>query len=217
MIQANLVKNFTYCFMKLSLLKEYDIKRIFYILLILYFLLAYFKTWYSYDLPPNWISWFDQSEYYKSTLSIINFNFAKENHFYPLGYSLLAVFPSLIFKHHGFALLNLIFYIVIIYSIYSLFQNEIGHLWAAVTSLIIFIYDKSVIFELITPWTNNAVFAFYSLIILIFIKNFYNLKDIINLGFLFFGFIFCRPSDVIYLLPIFLTIYISLFNDKKSQ
>jgi hypothetical protein len=199
----------------IKLRKEQNIMRIYFALITIIYLVTYFKFWVNGTAPPAWQYWFDQSKYYESATSLLKLNFSPGNHFYPLGYQIAALIPVLLLKQHGYGLLNLVLCLITFYFVFKIIRIYCGALVSAFIALLLYRYDSQVTFELVTPWTNNIVFTFYAAIAFLFLKNRINKKIIIYIGLLYGGILLSRPSDIIYLLPIYLSILIKLVNHKK--
>jgi hypothetical protein len=190
---------------------------LFFIIVAGLFLATYIQFW---VLPnqngvPGWAGWFDQSKYYQSAQALTVLNFDPNLHFYPLGYQILAAFPVALFGHHGYGVLNFILFLITAYCLLKLANSLMPYGASIVSILFLLFYDQQIIFVLVTPWTNNAVLAVYAIFVLFFIKDFYKIFDLIILGLAGGYLFFCRPGDIVILLPIYIYLFLYLLNKKN--
>lgn len=176
---------------------------------------SYLKYWVNGLESPSWIYWFDQSKYYESVLALLKLDFSSSSHFYPLGYQLAALIPVFFLKQHGYGLLNLFLCLITFYFIYKICRIYLNTIISALISLLLFRYDSQITFELVTPWTNNIVLTLYSIIAFLFLQKKINIYIALYFGLLFGGILFSRPSDIIYLIPIYISILIIFIINKK--
>jgi len=169
----------------------------------------------------DWRLWYDQSQYYHMSQTIVNGTFSSSDYVYGLGYPILGIpFGALenlssIFSDHQFFLPNLLLLIGIIYITfdYSNYLNK--NIKISFLCVILLLFSTVFLIWFIEPW-NNHVLSFAVLAVFYLLqKNFPNAsnKQLIIAG-LIAGWTFSsRYVDVIWLLPMFATFLI--FNPKK--
>jgi hypothetical protein len=188
-----------------------------FIVLVLGFAIAYARYW---IIPtsggiPGWAGWYDQSKYYESVQALLRFDFSASHHVFPLGYQLLAALPVLILNHHGYGLLNLALFLITAVGLHKLAKSLLPVSWAAIAIAFIFLYDQQIMLGLVTPWTNNASLAFFALISMVFLRSSWSRRDLVLLGLSAGGVFFCRPGDVVFLVPIYVWIGGVLARERR--
>lgn len=202
-------------FLKNNKILSIHLDKLFITLISIAFTYNYYINWISSDGIPGWVSWADQQWYYKSVQALLRFDFSSENHLYPLGYQILAILPVGIFGYHGYGFLNLILFIIINISFYQILKNYVTPIYSALSISIIFLYDSQILYVFTTPWTNIASLALFSIIAYIFINRELTRNNTIFIGLLGGALFFCRPGDILTVIPIYIYILIKLIKEKR--
>jgi hypothetical protein len=85
----------------------------------------------GHDPASSWEGWWDQSQYLKSARAFLALDLSESSHWYPIGYSLLAV-PFLKLFTDPFFVPNLVSFIVFAWAFHRYFKPMIGTLGVAI-------------------------------------------------------------------------------------
>ena len=162
----------------------------------------------------GWEGWWDQSNYIKSARALARGDFAAENHWYQIGYSMLGAPFAYIGMRDPFVAVNLISLIAFVLLFIRLFSPVIGRPAAACALAIGLLLptritvphvtDWVVASQFVIPWNTNPIAPLYLGILLIMRRlpadeRFH--KDVV-LGLLVGAVAALRLADVVALVPV---------------
>lgn len=186
----------------------------------------------------DWRLWYDQSQYYHMSQTIVNGTFSSSDYVYGLGYPVLGIpFGALeklstAFSDHQFFLPNLLLLIGIAYITFDYSNHLNKNTKISILCVILLLFSTVFLIWFIEPW-NNHVLSFAVLAVFYLLqKNYPNVSnkkiilagliagltfssryiDVIWLMPMFMTFLFFKPKKVVYLIPGVIIILVVLFS-----
>jgi hypothetical protein len=124
----------------------------------------------SHDPAGGWEHWWDQSQYLRSARAFLELDLSEANHWYPIGYSLLAV-PFLRLFADPFFVPNLVAFIVFAGAFHRYFKPMIGTSGVAIAffgallfplvTLIPFPFPNILWMQFVMPWNTIPIAAIF--------------------------------------------------------
>lgn len=187
----------------------------------LIYVFAYIYYWMWPHFPnlwaaPDWMGWADQPWYMKSAAALWALNFSPAQHYFPIGYQILAIVPVRILGPHGYGVVNFVLVVGAAALLYKTFLQLVPAAWAAAAIAASLILPMSMLLALVTPATNIAVLTYVSAITFLYLRETWTRRDLALIG-VFFGAIFItRPGDVVYVLPIAIAVAVELVIRQRN-
>ena len=175
------------------------------------YLWFYFKNAGRPDLLNNqmgWFGWWDQGQYYLSTRSFCNFDLSAKNHWYPIGYSVLAVPFCNLTENNPFFLVNLLCFILFYIYFYKLGKQYLNQylvfsifLFSLLLPYVLTVPHIQIVplfIQFVYPWNSIPVAAIYAFVIYKSASNGVSLsgKESVVIGGIVGLLAFLRPVDV---------------------
>jgi hypothetical protein len=152
----------------------------------------------------GWNGWADQSKYYLSAISLYNFDFASDKHWYPIGYSAISAPFIILNKYNPFIYVNAISLTLYSYFFLKYFKNNNIAIVSLIAGLFLFVQTSligkvsPVIEAYIFPWNTVIISAAYLYLILLTRE----IKDnAIKIGLVCGLIIFVRAVDILPVVP----------------
>lgn len=159
----------------------------------------------------GWWEWHDQARYLRSAQALAEFDFSSERHYYPIGYSLLGALFVKVLPIHPFFIPDLVLVLVVSFFLFLMCRTFLGTLESAVIALIAIWAHKEVYDNLVVPWSTIPTHACtYAVAYLLVFRPLDLSRRPLVIASLCAGFVFlCRPGDLLFLMPVFLTYALS--------
>ena len=179
------------------------------------------------DTSYNWEHWFDQRAYSIIATKLVDGTLdtpeitSGVGYVTGLGYPILSVF-SVIFSskdailfHHGFFVPNLLLFLGVVYTTFSLMKTLTKNLWISIVGISTFLVLSPYLIWFVEPWNGHVVeFAIIGIVFLLIRQKDTVSRKSIMISCLLAGWIFAtRYVDILWVLPIFIPFFI--LNPKK--
>lgn len=148
--------------------------------------------------PNGWWGWFDQGEYYKTTLNLATGELKPSTYWY--GYPILGALFYRILPLHPFLIPNLAIFCVILTAFYRASRSFLGEIESGVVSVLIIAATPFLLRDvLVTPWNTIPIHGCFCLMATWIVFEKISLRKLM-LSALFVGYgLYCRPSDAFFL------------------